>query len=113
MLDVDAALTKIEEARRQAEMIECQGDALAFLKAVYQSPAVSLPARMKAAAIAIEYERPRLAVTANLEGKDFAAMLDARLQRLKDREREPRIIDKQPNPIAPILPTPDKRYRRS
>ena len=112
MIDVDAALTKIEEARRRAEAIECKGDALAFLQAVYQCSEVSLHARMKAASIAIEYERPRLAVTASIEGKDFAALLDKAQERAAKVEAKERTIDVEPVTATPILPVPDRRYRR-
>jgi hypothetical protein len=56
-------------------------DALAFLRAVYQCRTVPLPVRMKAASIAIEYERPRLAVTALVDGRDFRAKLERAIER--------------------------------
>ena len=56
-------------------------DALKFLRSVYQNVTVPLPVRMRAAQIAVEYERPRLAVTALVDGEDFAS----RLQRALDR----------------------------
>jgi len=49
---------------------------LKFLQTIYRNPEVPLPVRMKAAAIAIEYELPRLAVTANINSGDFAVQLD-------------------------------------
>jgi hypothetical protein len=46
------------EDRPEPEAIGAVEDAHAFLRAVYQNPDVPLAVRMRAAAIAIEYERP-------------------------------------------------------
>ena len=56
-------------------------DALTFLQSIYQNEAVPLPVRLRAAAIAIEYERPRLAVTALIDEASFAARLDKAVER--------------------------------
>ena len=40
-----------------------------------------MPVRMKAAAIAIEYELPRLAVTATVNAGDFADQLEQAIER--------------------------------
>jgi hypothetical protein len=56
-------------------------DALDYLRSVYLDPLEPTSVRMRAASIAIEYERPRLAVTALVDGQDFAS----RLQRALDR----------------------------
>jgi len=58
-------------------------DALAFLRSVYQNVKVPLPVRMRAAQIAIEYERPRLAMTAQIAGQDIATLLEQRIERAK------------------------------
>jgi hypothetical protein len=55
--------------------------ALKFLQTIYCNGEVPLPVRMKAAAIPIEYELPRLAVTAMVDGGDFAAQLDQAIER--------------------------------
>jgi hypothetical protein len=100
-----------DEANLDDETTEV--DALAFLKAVYQSPAVPLSTRLKAASIAIEYERPRLAVTATIDGKDFGVRLDRAIERMA-KAQEPKEIEAQVElePIAPILNVPDRRFRR-
>ena len=54
---------------------------LKFLQTIYRNPEVPLPVRMKAAAIAIEYELPRLAVTATVNAGDFAVQLDQAVER--------------------------------
>ena len=80
-------------------------DALTFLQSVYQNEAVPLPVRMRAAAIAIEYERPRLAVTALIDEASFAARLEKAVQRT-DRARNgqaimngTKLIEAKPEPM--------------
>jgi hypothetical protein len=55
--------------------------ALDILVAIYRSPRMPLHTRMRAAVAALPYESPKLAVTAVVEGKDFASLLEARLKR--------------------------------
>jgi hypothetical protein len=63
-------------------IVETVEDAHAFLRAVYQNPDVPLAVRMKAAAIAIEYERPTLRAVAVLPpGGDFAKRLELAIER--------------------------------
>jgi hypothetical protein len=47
--DPSIVLNRLEYEQRTAERIETEGDALDFLKGVYQNPEVDLHARMKAA----------------------------------------------------------------
>ena len=55
---------------------------LAFLQAIYRSATQPMARRLKAASIAIQYESPKLAVTAVVEGSDSLA---ARLNRAIER----------------------------
>jgi hypothetical protein len=55
---------------------------LEFLQAIYRSAAQPMARRLKAASIAIQYESPKLAVTAVVEGSDSLA---ARLGRAIER----------------------------
>jgi hypothetical protein len=103
---------------------------LKFLQTIYRNPEVPLPVRMKAAAIAIEYELPRLAVTATVNATgDFADQLERAIQR--SRRASP-MIDSKPsdnvssdnvssNVQRPHVPVsngggkpfvPDRRFRR-
>ena len=97
MLDIDTSLIEIEKARKLAETINCQGDALALLKAVYQCLALPLHVRMKAASLALPYESPKLAVTAVIPGRDFASLLENRLKQLNGEQTKvieaPKIAD--------------------
>jgi hypothetical protein len=85
-------------------------DALDYLRSVYRNPLEPTPVRMKAAAIAIEYERPRLAVIASIDGNDFAARLEraiARSGKVIDGPAKPQ-LDHKPAPMVP-----DRRFRRA
>jgi hypothetical protein len=55
---------------------------LEFLQAIYRSATQPMARRLKAASIAIQYESPKLAVTAVVEGSDSLA---ARLNRAIER----------------------------
>jgi hypothetical protein len=76
-------------------------DALEFLRSVYQHPKVPLPVRMRAAAVAIEFERPRLAVTALVNGDDFADRLDRAIA----RSAPTKVIEAQTNRTVELPPT--------
>jgi hypothetical protein len=56
-------------------------DALGYLQSVYNNPMEPTSVRMRAASVALEFERPRLAVTALVDGGDFAERLDRALER--------------------------------
>jgi hypothetical protein len=47
----------------------------------YNNPMEPTSVRMRAASVALEFERPRLAVTALVNGDDFADRLDRALER--------------------------------
>jgi hypothetical protein len=62
-------------------MVDSADNALAFLRAIYQSPEVAMPVRMRAAIAALPFETPKLAVTANLNGETFADALERAIAR--------------------------------
>ena len=69
-----------DEAKREIGVVE---NAHALLREVYRNPALDLPIRMRAAALAIAYEMPKLAVVAQVSESDFASLLDRRIENLK------------------------------
>ena len=86
---------------------------LDFLRAVYCNEGLPLPVRMRAAIAALPFEAPKLAVTANVEGQGFAALLEARLRRIaeaKNAEANPKVIENQP--MQSVRMVPDQRLRR-
>ncbi|WP_426410042.1 hypothetical protein [Bradyrhizobium ganzhouense] len=80
-------------AKPDAE-IELPADAtsLDFLQAVYRDPQQTLPVRMRAAIAALPFERPKLAVIANVNS--FAAQMEA-IARQSGRSN---VIDASPIP---------------
>jgi hypothetical protein len=59
-------------------------DALDYLRKVYNNELESTHTRMRAAAIAIEYERPRLAVTASITANNFQEIIERRMKRAEE-----------------------------
>jgi hypothetical protein len=65
-----------------AEVLGDNISSLAFLQAVYRCPNQTLHVRMRAAALCLPYEHPRLAVTAVVDGtKDLGARLSRAIAR--------------------------------
>jgi hypothetical protein len=83
-------------------------DALGYLQSVYNNPMEPTSVRMRAASVALEFERPRLAVTAVLGSDDFAERLDRAIARSSPKIIEARPItdDEQLLPPAGPEPTP-------
>jgi hypothetical protein len=69
-------------------------DALSYLQAVYQGKIIAEPPRMRAAIEALPFERPRLAVTANVDGKDIGKGLE---RAMRERGLSP-FLDALPKP---------------
>ena len=103
-------------------------NAIDYLRSVYRNPLQPDNVRMRAAAIAIEYELPRLAVTATVDAGDFADQLERAVERSRMIEAKP-LIEANVNDTAnvssdtkrPHVPASngggkptivDRRYRR-
>ncbi len=118
-------LQTVPQARRQSIQIEVPADgmALSLLQAVYRNPALDLSVRMRAAALAIAYESPKLAVTALITESDFGMLLDRRLENLKRIEEKQngklienqngKLIEAQPaqTEVEVKAPTPSINFR--
>ncbi len=84
--------------------IEAPKHSLDFLRAVYCNEGLPLPVRMRAAIAALLFKSPNLAVTANVQGEGFAALLEARLRKIAQQKPEAITIEATPEPQAPLVP---------
>jgi hypothetical protein len=77
-------------------------DAHTYLRSVYQDPLEPTHVRMRAAQIAIEYERPRLGVQVHFDGGDLAERLDRAIQRseLARNGNGAKVIEHQPTKVG-------------
>jgi hypothetical protein len=94
-----------------------QANSLEFLQTVYRNPEVNLHIRIRCAMACLQYEHPRLAVTAMVSEQSFAEVLERRLKKLRDMEQNGKAIEApKPQPdieIKPPMPrVADRRYRR-
>ena len=69
-------------------------DALGYLQAIYRGKVIAESQRMRAAIAALPFERPKLAVIANVTS--FAAQMEATMERLG----KPPVIDAKPRSLA-------------
>jgi hypothetical protein len=129
----DHEMGLIPDLAEQAERFELEEGAtsLNLLQAIYRSPAVALSTRMRAAIAALQFEHPKLAVTANIQAGDFADQLEQAIERSRKVIEPKSIIEgnvpnntanvsaNAPSNITRPQPTnghkpsvPDRRYRR-
>ena len=74
-------------------------NSLALLQAVYRDPSLPLSTRLRAASIAINYEVPKLGITAVISSQDDFA---TRLDRCIARAKEIRMLPPMPKP-SPVI----------
>jgi hypothetical protein len=105
---VDKALDR-DERERERRLSELEigpdGTSLKLLQQVYCNPALPLPTRMRAAGMALQFEHPKLAVTANIEGGSFAL----RLEQAIERSRIGAMMMAQRNSLGPLIADHDWR----
>jgi hypothetical protein len=97
------------EANDRLEL-EANGTSLDLLQAIYRNPSLPLSTRKSAAAIAIQFEHPKLGVSVNLPwNEDFADRLTRAVER---SSRVMKTINHQPTKIIEQSSMPDRRLRR-
>jgi hypothetical protein len=74
--------------------------ALEYCQDVYRGRRVADPWRMRAAALALPFESPKLAVSTNLTSQDFAALLDKAIARSQGGEAK--LIEHRPDQPPPV-----------
>jgi hypothetical protein len=92
-------------------------DAYTFLRGVWNDYLQPTHVRMRAAAIGIEFERPRMAVSAVVNDQDFASLLDERIKNMERVNNEiGKVIEAKPVPQVEARPVKphinDRRFRR-
>jgi hypothetical protein len=99
MTEIDRLRVKynsaVDENRRLIEWINGDSDALTCLQSVYSNPASSEGNRIKAAAAALPFERPKISVSVSVGGP---AVLGERLDQANGMKviNPPKVIDQQP-----------------
>ena len=95
------------EYKPTAQVVELATNAtsLELLQQVYRNPSLPLPTRMRAAATALPFEFPKLAVTASFNGEAFADKLEKAFQ------RSAKVIEHEPT--RPKTMVPDRGFRRA
>jgi hypothetical protein len=121
LIDLQTVQQKNEDDRFE---LEPNATSLTLLQKVYRSSAIPLTTRMRAAMAALQFEHPKLAVTANVESGDFAFQLDRAIERSrKVIEAKPVIEGNVTANVSSNTPhvqpsnghrpsVPDRRYRR-
>jgi hypothetical protein len=119
---VDAALARVQEHEQQRhldelEAVNAKSDSYEYLVAVRRSPAVPLGMKVRVARELLQYERPKLGVSVNVNmGDDFAARLDAAIAR--SNGHAPKVIEGSAVKVSaetmakPMLPNAGSRMRR-
>jgi hypothetical protein len=78
-------------------------DALALLQAVYRNSDIPLSVRMRAAGMALPFERPKLGVVVNVSGNDLAERLEravAASDKVMNSQSRQKVIEHEPSPVA-------------
>ena len=74
---MELMLVQIEE--REPEL--SRQSALEYLQSIYRNPLMPVPMRMRAAALAVPFESPKLSAIANLSPEDFSDRLERAITR--------------------------------
>jgi hypothetical protein len=74
---MELMLVQIEEREPPQE----RQSALEYLQSIYRNPLVPVPMRMRAAALAVPFESPKLTAIANLSPEDFSKRLERAITR--------------------------------
>ena len=81
-------------------------DALMYLQAIYRGEVRADPTRMRAANMALPYERPKLSVAVTTNHRGMGNALDAARAKL-DAKKLPPAVD-----LAPVAPAAGPSFRR-
>src|SRR5215467_5552126 len=96
--EINAVLDRIEEAQRPL-LGSRPSTPLEFLHAVYCNEGLPISVRMRAAIEAAPFIHPKLSVTAQVNGDDFAAALERAVNRSAQVLTQPKAIEHQPRAL--------------
>jgi hypothetical protein len=106
-------------AEELAEWVPSKLMSLEYLQSIYRDESQSMYTRIRAARDALPYENAKLVATAIIDGQSFAAKLERAITRSNGTKVIEAKVIAPPQPIAeeieeiePIIPVPDRRYRR-
>jgi hypothetical protein len=115
----------LEPKADEAIELEPNATSLSLLQKIYHSSAIPLSTRMRAAIASIQFEHPKLQVTASIQADDFADQLDRAFERSrKVIEAKPAEANVNTANVSVDAPSttrsvnghkpsvPDRRYRR-
>ena len=89
------------------------GMGLDLLRAVYRNPSVDLHIRMRAAAMCLPFESPKLSMTAVIDNdRDFGAILDRRIKHMNELNGVKVIEATSARAVEARPPMPIKLLRR-
>ena len=92
------------------------GTSLDLLRAVYRNSSLPLPTRMRAAGLALPHEHPRLMVQAQINEQSFATLLEGKIKKIEQMEKNAGPSEAKPVPqieARPVRPhVIDRSYRR-
>jgi hypothetical protein len=113
----------LEPKTDEAIELEPNATSLTLLQAIYRSATIPLTTRMRAAIASIQFEHPKLAVTATVQAGDFADQLEQAIERSRKvlpmievkpmdnvSSDNPSETKRPSNGVKPMIP--DRRFRR-
>lgn len=90
-------LQVVQEVKKKDEIeFPENGTSLDLLRAIYRSVTLPLSTRMRAAGMALQFEHPKLSVTAQVNSEDFAAAMERATRRSAKAIEQSKAIEHRP-----------------
>ena len=95
-MEITMMLDKIEAQQSKQLDLSPAPSSLDLLRAVYRDPTLHLSIRMRAAMACLPFETPKLLATAIINEGSVAELLDRRIAKLAEMERQQKLIEAKP-----------------